>query len=206
MTRGYTELNTNISDTINMIDSVAKASKDQEDAIEFINQAIDKLENETGQNANMAHEISHMSKHIENLSNSLVATASRASFIIEAKEGVCNVDLVYDTAKLKVNLLRLKDSTFSQLGSYGDVDVPFEKNIEKWLSKFSETSTKLDKASQDKLIELNKNFYNYLVEFVEANKKRKPNEDLEKIAKKIEIESLRIFGTLNNIKKIECRG
>ena len=105
MIEGYKELNDNISSTIVTIDEVARASKEQERGIVQINDAINLLDQATQKNAQVADQISSMSSNIANMSNSLVTAASRASFLQGALDIVCDVDLVYDTALLKVSLL-----------------------------------------------------------------------------------------------------
>ena len=75
--------------------------KSKKRGITQINDAVNTLDHATQQNAHVAEEISHMSSEIANMSNSLVTAASRASFLQETREEVCDIDLVYDTAGLK---------------------------------------------------------------------------------------------------------
>ncbi len=91
-----TKLNTNIKSTIEKIEYVETASKEQEGGIVQINDAITMLDKATQENAHVAEQISNMSNQIADMSNSLVTAASRASFLQEAREEVCNVDLVFD--------------------------------------------------------------------------------------------------------------
>ena len=205
MIQGYEVLNKNIKLTIEKIDHVANASKEQERGIVQINDAVNTLDQATQQNAQVAEEISTMSSEIANMSNSLVTAASRASFLEEAREEVCNVDLVYDTAKLKVNVLTVKDSVYTKLGSYDKWMAEGSQDVEAWIEEYASSSNNINKEALEELKVLNKNLKNKLQALIDANAKKEPNAVLNEKAKEIEIESLRIFGTLNSLKKDVCK-
>ena len=204
MTKRYDELNNNINETIAMIDSVADSSKEQEKGIIQINDAVNALDKATQQNAHVADEISAMSTKIEQMSNSLVTAASRADFIQEAKEEVCNVDLVYDTAKLKVGVLQLKDGVYSQLGKYESWNVAKDRSMEEWIQNYLKLNPTVDMGTINDLRELSSSMTSKLQTFIDANAAKRSNSELNELAKEVEIESLRIFGTLNKLKKDEC--
>ena len=204
MIKGYDTLNGNISQTIDMINQVAKSSKEQERGIVQINDAVMELDKATQKNASVADEISNMSSHIAKLSDSLVTAASRANFLEEARDGVCDIDLVYDTAKLKVDVLKLKDSTYSKLGSFETWSVPENKSIQEWLEDYLATHPNANEQHAEDLKKLSSNMRNYMQKLITANNDRKSNDELSDLAKSIEIESLRIFGILNKIKQDEC--
>ncbi|PLY08359.1 MAG: methyl-accepting chemotaxis protein [Arcobacter sp.] len=205
MITGYEELNKNISSTIEKIDLVATASKEQERGITQINDAVNMLDKATQENAHVAEEISKMSTQIADMSNSLVTAASRASFLVDAREQVCNVDLVYDTAKLKVDILKLKDGVYSDLGKYNFSQVEKNKSLDEWINNYIHLNPNANMNSIDDLKTLNLNLNTKLQTLVNSNKDRASNEVLNENAKEVEIESLRIFGTLNALKKDACK-
>jgi len=205
MIKGYEELNSNIGNTIEKIDQVAMASKEQERGIVQINDAVNALDHATQQNAQVADDISNMAAEITNMSNALVTAASRANFLQEAREEVCNVDLVYDTAKLKVDVLRLKDGVYSKLGTYNKWRVAEDKSMETWIQNYISTHTNANMSTIDTLRSSNTTLNNNLQALVDANANKEPNSDLNAKSKQVEIESLRIFGTLNNLKKDACK-
>jgi methyl-accepting chemotaxis protein len=59
-----------------------------------------------------------MSLNIAQMSDSLVKAGARASFLEDSLDRVSDVDLVYDTALLKVDLLNTKDEIYRSLGDY----------------------------------------------------------------------------------------
>ena len=204
MIKGYEELNSNIENTIEKIEQVATASKEQEQGIIQINDAINSLDHATQKNAQVADDISNMAEQITDMSNSLVTAASRASFLEESRDEVCDVDLVYDTAKLKVDIINIKDSVYSKLGSYSSWKVEENKNLEGWVQNYVNThpDTKMDTIENLRKSSalLNKN----LQSLVDANANKETNSILNNNAKEVEIESGRIFGILNKLKKDAC--
>ncbi len=204
MIKGYEELNTNIENTIEKIEQVANASKEQERGIVQINDAVNNLDHATQKNAHVADEISNMAEEIAQMSNSLVTAASRASFLQEARDEICDIDLVYDTAKLKVDVLRLKDGVYSKLGTYNSWSVTKDKSMELWIQNYVKLYPNASTQNIEKLRSSNKILNSNLQSLVEANAKKESNKSLTSKAKEVEMEALRIFGTLNNLKKDVC--
>jgi len=205
MIEGYSELNQNISNTITIIEEVANASKEQERGIIQINDAVNTLDQATQKNAQVADEISDMAKNISDMSNALVTAASRASFIEETMDKVCDVDLVYDTAQIKVDILNTKDEVYAKLGTFNSWKVKENTSLEQWSNNHLNSGKKIDIETMNKITELNKQFHNDLQSLVDANANKENNEILNQKAKEVELNSLRIFGNLNNVKRIACK-
>jgi methyl-accepting chemotaxis protein len=206
MIEGYSSLNENIDNTIKLISDVERASKDQLSSITQINDAVNLLDKGTQQNANASAEISKLSHEVEALSDQLLRAASRASFSQEARDEVCDVDLVFDTAEMKLDVVKRKDAIYGQLGSKSGINVPkaASSQLGGWINRNAGTKF----ASMEGWNELkvaNEKLYDSLQKFVSANSNNASNSELESIAKEIEIESMRIFGNLNHIKKQNCK-
>jgi methyl-accepting chemotaxis protein len=204
MINGYEELNGHIQETITMIKQVEISSKEQERGINQINDAINLLDKATQQNAHVANDISNMAVQIANMSDSLVTAASRANYLQEARDGVCDVDLVYDTANIKVDILKLKDTLYSQLGDYTPISISQSEVMQKWINEYSSQNPNIDQNLIDDLKKLSSNLKKSMNDLNEANIAKKPNAELNNYAKDVEIECLRIFGILNKIKKDAC--
>ena len=205
MIEGYKELNENISNTILTIDKVATASKEQERGIIQINDAINMLDQATQKNAQVADQISTMASNIAQMSNSLVTAAARASFLEDSLDKVCDVDLVYDTALLKVDLLNTKDKVYGKLGNYKSFKIEENTSLKQWSEKHINSGKRVDMTIMKNIDELNTKFHLNLQELVNANSNKEKNEELNKKAKEVEMEALRIFGNLNNVKREACK-
>ena len=205
MIEGYKELNENISNTILTIDKVATASKEQERGIVQINDAINMLDQATQKNAQVADQISTMASNIAQMSDSLVTAAARASFLEDSIHRVGDVDLVYDTALLKVDLLNTKDDIYGKLGDYKAFKINEINSIKQWSTNHINSGKRVDLEIMKTIEESTVNFYRNLQELVEANANKKSNEELNKKAKEVETNTLKIFGYLNDVKKIACK-
>jgi methyl-accepting chemotaxis protein len=201
MIKGYDELNANIKNTIEMIEQVANASKEQERGIVQINDAVNALDKATQKNAAVADDISNMSQEIAQMSNSLVTAASRASFLEVARKQVSNVDLVYDTAKLKVDILKLKGSIFSQFGSFENFAVQTNKAQNVWIDNFIQNNPNCNMQTVNALKQLNSELTKKLQALVDANSHKESNKILNEKAKEVEMCSVQIFDTLNQLKQ-----
>jgi methyl-accepting chemotaxis protein len=163
------------------------------------------LDQATQKNAQVADEISEMASNIAHMSNSLVTASSRASFLQGALEIVGDVDLVYDTALLKVDLLNTKDNVYSKLGDYKPFKVEQNHNLKQWSENHINSGKKLDMELMTNIETLNKKFHENLQDLVDANSNKESNETLNKKARDIEMDTLRIFGNLNNVKRVACK-
>ena len=204
MIHGYQELNDNITHTINVIEEVATASKEQEKGIIQINDAINTLDQATQKNAQVADDISSMAARISEMSNSLVTAASRAKFLESALDKVCDVELVYDTAQLKVDLLNAKDSTFTKLGTIGTFTVDDIQTINNWVQNYKATNG-ANYSSLDKILNLNNELKNNLQDLVDANANKETNDQLKEKARKVDNTTDEIFENLNNLKSEVCK-
>ena len=206
MINGYKKLNDNITDTTNLIKEVANSTREQQNSIIHINDAISGLDQATQENSNVANNISTLSNNIEDMSNNLVNAASKASFLQETRGQVCDVDLIYDIADLKVALFNYKDDVFARLALDNDNIIVEFKLLDEWLDKYIISNPTIDQEIISILKKMNKNLYSYLTQLMESSCKKKPNNIINDFAKKVEVESMRIFGTLNQIKESKCKG
>ena len=80
MIEGYKELNKNISETINIIEDVSAASKEQMLGIEQINQTVNMLDRVTQENAFESNQIKEISQSVSTLAYELLADAKSKKF------------------------------------------------------------------------------------------------------------------------------
>ena len=80
MIEGYKELNKNISETINIIEDVSGASKEQMLGIEQINQAVNMLDRVTQENAFESNQIKEISQSVSTLAYELLTDAKSKKF------------------------------------------------------------------------------------------------------------------------------
>ena len=80
MIDGYKDLNKNISETINIIEDVSGASKEQMLGIEQINQTVNMLDRVTQENAFESNQIKEISQSVSKLAYDLLTDAKSKKF------------------------------------------------------------------------------------------------------------------------------
>ncbi len=80
MIEGYKELNTNISQTINLISDIQNASKEQLLGIEQINDAVNSLDRQTQQNAMIASQTNEIATDTEKIARMIVEEVNEKEF------------------------------------------------------------------------------------------------------------------------------
>lgn len=81
MIDGYSNLNTSINNTIELIDDVTNASKEQQAGIEQINDAVILLDTQTQKNASVASETREIAVNTRNIATKIVEDADEKEFI-----------------------------------------------------------------------------------------------------------------------------
>ena len=81
MIEGYKELNTNITNTINLISDIEMSSKEQLSGIEQINDAVNQLDQQTQQNASIASKTQDIALQTDTLSKEIVKEVLEKRFI-----------------------------------------------------------------------------------------------------------------------------
>ncbi|MGB0990714.1 MAG: methyl-accepting chemotaxis protein, partial [Halarcobacter sp.] len=80
MIQGYSQLNTNISKTIELINEVSSASKEQQVGISQINDAVNSLDKQTQENANIASQTNEVATQTAKISEDIVEDANKKEF------------------------------------------------------------------------------------------------------------------------------
>jgi methyl-accepting chemotaxis protein len=81
MIEGYKELNTNITNTINLISDIEMSSKEQLSGIEQINDAVNQLDQQTQQNAEIASQTHDVAVITDEIAKLIVNNANAKEFI-----------------------------------------------------------------------------------------------------------------------------
>ena len=80
MIKGYESLNENFNQTIQLIEDVSRASKEQMTGIEQINDAVTMLDRVTQENASEANSVAQIAQDVSTMANDLVSDAQAKKF------------------------------------------------------------------------------------------------------------------------------
>jgi len=80
MIAGYNKLNSNIHNTLELISNVSSSSKEQLNAIEQINDAVNTLDKATQENASSAGATNTIAQEVNNIANKVVEHTNDKEF------------------------------------------------------------------------------------------------------------------------------
>jgi methyl-accepting chemotaxis protein len=207
MIAGYKELSKKIDDTISLISTIKDASKEQEVGIHQINDAVNQLDRVTQENAMQANQINSLSQEVSHLSSKLVQAASLAQYSEQTKDYICDVDLVFLTAKLKNDHIKFKEMNFAKLGKNQTWNVVSHHDcaLGKWIDESERNLEVYTKAqSWDKLKEYHESIHFSVQTYINEDVKEIPEVNLKELSIKIENTTQHIFDELNMVKKNVC--
>ncbi|MBP6714132.1 MAG: CZB domain-containing protein [Aliarcobacter sp.] len=172
MIEGYSILNKNIKNQIEIIKEVSNASKEQKQAIEQINDTVSELDQTTQQNASAASQISMQSEHIKRLSQKLVEVVSKTTYLKDAKKQVGDIDLMFTLNRLKLDHINFKDTNYNLLDKKIVWKVKNEKecNLGKWIIEQEQSNHNFTKtANWEKLKEVHLKVHKGVQSIIEDN-------------------------------------
>ena len=207
MLEGYKDLNSNVSQTVTLISDIEMASKEQLLGIEQINDAVNNLDAQTQQNAMVSNQINDLSREVSELSSKLVSAANLADYSKKTKDYICNVDLVFKTAKLKNDHIRFKENNFAKLGNNERWTVVScnDCNLGKWIKESEQNQEKYTKTqSWNKLKDYHADIHNSVQKYIDEDVEVNSKVNLKDLAIDIEILTSHIFDELNMVKKNVC--
>ncbi len=208
MIKGYTQLSEKIDQNKIMIDMVSQASEEQTKGIIQINDAINVLDKNTQENANDATNIDRLAKEVAVLSERLISVANHASYRDEAREQVCDVDLVYKLNGLKLDHLSFKTGNFMRLDERSTFKVATESEckLAAWIREQEQAGEPFTKTENWKeLNEAHALVHQNVQKYIDRNAQHDSNDHLLQIGNDIERSTGRVFKALNVVKRERCR-
>jgi len=172
MINDYSKLNTTIENQIKLIETVSGSAREQQQAIEQINDAVTLLDKTTQENASAASQISTQSENIQHLAEKLVTIVNHTSYTKSAKEQICDVDTMFTLNKLKLDHINFKDANFKKLSSKSKFTVTNENEcaLGKWINEQERDNKEFTRNSNwSKLKEVHKNVHNGVQNIVNNN-------------------------------------
>ena len=207
MIDGYTKLNNNINSTIDLINNITDASKEQQSGIEQINDAVTQLDQATQQNALAASNINTMAKEIQSLSSKLLETANHAKFDKKALEQVCDMNLTMFLNRLKLDHVNFKNRNCVKLGTKTEWTVVKETecNLGKWILESEQKQEIFTKTQNwDQLKKVHLQVHKGMQDIILENANHSNNKILGKQAHELDEAISNVFGMIQQIKRDNC--
>jgi methyl-accepting chemotaxis protein len=208
MINGYLQLNENISNTINIINDVSNSSKEQQEGIEQINNAVAQLDQNTQKNAASANEISELANDLHQMSQGLSFIADKANYDKEADNQICDMDLTMNLNSLKLDHINFKNNNCAKLGTRKTWQVvgDHECKLGKWIDESERKGESYTKTQNwIHLKKVHHSVHNGMQNIVNENANGKNNSALAKQSHLLDEAISDVFWTIQQVKRDNCK-
>ena len=205
MVESFNFLSSKVSEVATLVTDVSDASHEQRLGMGQINDVINQLDKATQENANASENVSQKAMALSELSSQLVSIVNRTAFDKSREKSVCDVNLVFDTTKLKLDHILFKENNFSKIGQGQTWRVKnhHECDLGKWIANHeNEAFTKNEDWKA--LLEAHENVHKGVQTYIEIDAKDKKDNRLYDIAKDIESNTLSVFKYIDKMKEHKC--
>ena len=205
MVESFNFLNEKVAEVTSLVTSVTEATHEQKVGMDQINSAVNQLDQATQENANASEIVSNKAMALSEISSQLIAIVNRTNFDKSRTESVCDVNLVFDTTKLKLDHINFKETNFAKVGDGQSwkVKTHTECALGKWINDHAgEEYTK--HRDWDQLLKDHEAVHSGVQDFINLDAKDKNDKRLYEIAHKVEESTTNVFDGIDKIKKHRC--
>ncbi len=202
MILGYEGLNDKVLQTKQMIDDVSQATKEQEEGMVQINDAINSLDKVTQENASTSSEIDTLSAGVAELSTRLNNITSKANLAEDVHQKVNDIELTQLISKFKNDHINFKDEHFSKLDSKEkwEVEKCHTCDLGDWITQSENNNTAFVNSNQwNTLKNHHSSLHNNLHDYIHHNSQGSDNNILQTYANIVEENTLDMFKSLDDI-------
>jgi len=205
MNHGFKTIADKIDQTAKMVEDVTSAAKEQMQGISQINDAVTQLDHVTQENAAAATQVSNMSLSVLELAKTLLNAANRTKFDDIKRTMVCDINMIFDTTKLKLDHVNFKENNYAKIKSNTtnfSVTDHHSCNLGKWLEehKASLSST----SAWGDMGQSHEHVHSKVKEFCDSGISSIQPQILIKLGREIEEDTMRVFANLDHFKSALC--
>ncbi|WP_417326314.1 methyl-accepting chemotaxis protein [Halarcobacter sp.] len=205
MVESFKYLNEKVSQVTTNVNEVSSATNEQTRAMEQINSVITQLDKATQENANASEIVSQKAMTLSEIASNLMSVISRTQFDTSKSNQVCDVDLVFDTTKLKLDHISFKETNFKELGNgkTAKVKTHTECALGKWIEQHSNESYTNNK-DWDEFLVAHEKVHSNVQKYIDIDAKDKTDKQLFSVARDIEENTTKVFNYIDKIKEHRC--
>jgi len=207
MIEGFDELDGNINTTIELINDVANATKEQQSAMVQINETVNELDKATQRNASLSEDINTMAVSTKTLALQLQSAVDRTTFEVDAKRRVCDTNMIFDLNKLKSDHINFKNNNFCacQEGNSFKVKTSTECDMGKWIIQTEKDNLAFtESALWEEIKATHSKFHDMVQDTVDLYADGYENGQIIAVTENIELEINSIFDLIDQLKEYNC--
>lgn len=206
MMESFTLISETMNKTEEMVCDVANASREQMEGIGQINDAVAQLDQMTQLNAKSASNIASISSKILSKSEQFGAILASVKYDGSLEIGSCDAGLLYEIAKLKLEHVAFKESSYASLKNNKTswrIDSVHECSLGKWID--SHNGERYAKSSHwQHLVSEHTKAHECIQDFIKAAIGGEDTQALMKFGRKLEEATQAVFKCLDGIKLSHC--
>ena len=202
MIEGYKNLNGKVAETKHVIDDVSQATKEQEEGMIQINDAINALDQVTQENASTSAQIDNLSSEVSELSNRLINITDKAQLSQDIHKKVHDIELTQLVSQFKNEHINFKDENFSKLDSKAkwSVEPCHSCGLGEWIINSEDSNHHYVNSKEWNLLKTHHSYlHNNLDDYIHHNSQSSSNDTLLNCANLIERNTLDMFKSLDDI-------
>ena len=205
MMLGYENLNEKVEITSSLVKDVGDASTEQMQGMDQINVAVSELDKSTQDNAQASLQMSDRASELSDLTNNLITAVKRTKFDDAKKSTVCDVDLTFDTTKLKLDHISFKKTNFEKIGQSQRWSVAdhHKCDLGKWIDEHKNESYASTPQWQE-LLRVHEHVHSGVQEFVDKDASNRVDPKLLDVSANIEKDTARVFELIDKLKEHKC--
>ncbi|MFA7092344.1 MAG: CZB domain-containing protein, partial [Arcobacteraceae bacterium] len=174
-----------------------------------INDTVTVLDRATQLNASSASDINRLSNEVRGMAENLLNIASKATYDKSRINQTCDVDMVFQIAKLKNDHIVFKNTNFSKLSASGvsswKVTDHHSCNLGKWIDEQENKNQIFTKSSNwTELKEAHQLVHGNVQKYIDDNAQRKDGASLLVVSNELETSMCKVFELLDKIKIENC--
>ncbi|MCX6074431.1 MAG: methyl-accepting chemotaxis protein [Campylobacterales bacterium] len=206
MMDGFALISEKIVQTDEMVRDVANASREQMAGINQINDAVSQLDQMTQQNAKTANNVAEIANEVLNKTKQFEGMLARVSFDKKYVNQSCDTELIFDTAKLKIDHVNFKENNYKKLKtetSSWKVTTHHDCNLGKWIDAHSNEAF-AQTAQWKVLLAEHEKVHTGVQSFIDAGLSNASTQTMDEISSKLEEATRGVFNGLDYVKAANC--
>lgn len=207
MMEGFALISQKIVQTDEMVRDVANASREQMAGIGQINDAVSQLDQMTQQNAKMAGNVAQIANEILNKTEQFEQILSRVRFDNKYEKGSCDIGMVFDMAKLKIDHINFKENNYKKLKTQNTswkVTNHHECNLGKWIDAHAHEEY-AQAPEWNQLLAIHEQVHSGVQNLIDADCNGTAIDVFDNISKNLEKSTVGVFDSLDSIKFVACQ-
>ena len=205
MVESFNFLNDKVSEVTQNVNEVANAAGEQLLGMEQINSAVNQLDKATQENANGSEIVANKAMNLSEIAAQLRAVIERTQFDKSKMKQICDVNMVFDTTKLKLDHIAFKETNFKDIGNGKSWKVKSHSEcaLGEWI-RAHQSQPYAQNSDWDAFLQAHEQVHAGVQKYIDLDAKDKKSPQLHQIAMDIEKNTLLVFEYIDRIKQHKC--